>query len=92
MKDLITAICGRSYCGWCRLNTKPSTRWERLMRFDVLGGPEGRPWWERAAMHWANFNDDTLQIWRLGEAWHYRFHARYKFYGRYRHGRWTWGA
>jgi hypothetical protein len=71
MKDFVLALLGQKHCPWCV--DRPDTLWDRLMHFDQLGGIEGRPWWERYAWKWGDFND-RLGIWTLGEKWHRRRH------------------
>ena len=74
MKDSISAMRGRRHCDWC--NEKGATWWERFMRFDQILSRADRPLYERLALHWADFNTDRLQIWRLGQWWHFRYHIK----------------
>lgn len=72
MKDLVQAILGGKHCAWC--TDKPDTFFERAFRFDqIVHGI--RPLHERIAMRVYDFNTEHLQTWRIGQWWHYRFHA-----------------
>lgn len=74
MRDLITTLMGKRYCGWC--SYKKSTRWEKFMRFDQIVPFDQRRWYENIAWHLYDFNDRKFRIWALGYRFHRKFHVK----------------
>lgn len=73
MIDLIRALLGPRHCDWCLC--RPASWFDRLLDGDKFT-PEQRQGWRRYARTvWYRWVI-RAPFWRVGEAWHWRFHAR----------------
>lgn len=73
MIDLLMAIFGKKYCGWC--NYKPDNfieRWAGQYKIDE-STPKRIVWWL--------YTHAGLGLWRLGRRWHFKFHNEIEFPG-----------
>lgn len=77
MKDVIYAILGKRFCGWC--GDRGDTLFDRLMRYNIAMRTADRHWWEKAAMRIQEYTD-KVPIWKLGRLWHFRFHEKKPYY------------
>lgn len=83
MNDVVSAILGKKHCGWC--NDQPTTWWERLTEQDQLGHSSVR--WKRLVTNIQFWLGEYVPIWKLGNAWHWRFHVAADDYRKVK-GRW----
>lgn len=70
MNYVLGALMGKKHCGWC--NHKDTTWWEHFTHQDQLGDSPVR--WKRYAVNVQVWLGEHVPLWKIGNAWHYRFH------------------